>query len=49
MHPAIYLAVMNARETELKADRHRERPVRKPRRVRFPIRVAIATRRLRAA
>jgi hypothetical protein len=48
MHPAIYLAVISARETELRADRHQERPVRKAR-VQFPRRVAIRSRRLRAA
>jgi hypothetical protein len=48
MHPAIYLAVIGARETDLRVDRHQERPVREPR-VRFPRRVAIRSRRLRAA
>jgi hypothetical protein len=48
MHPAVYLAVINARETPLRAERHHERPVRKLR-TRFPARIAGAARRLRAA
>lgn len=48
MHPAIYLALIDARETERRADRHQEHPVRKPR-VRFRLRVAVRTHRLRAA
>lgn len=48
MHPAIYVALIDARETELRASRHQERPVRKLR-VRFPLRVALRARRLRTA
>jgi hypothetical protein len=48
MHPAIYLAVIEARETDLRAARYQERPVRKPR-ARVRLRVAISSRRLRAA
>jgi hypothetical protein len=48
MHPAIYLALNHARETELRATRRQERPVRKPR-VPLQVRVAIRARRLRAA
>ena len=48
MHPAIYLAVVEARETELRRARYQERPVRKPR-ARVRLRLAIRSRRLRAA
>lgn len=48
MHPAIYVALIEARETDLRANRRQEPPVRKPR-VRFPLRIAIRARRLRAA
>ena len=48
MHPAIYTALIDARENDLRAAKPRERPEHKPR-VRFSIRVAMRSRRLRAA
>jgi hypothetical protein len=48
MHPAIYQAMVDSRETELRAARHHERPAPKPR-VRLRFRVALRARRVRAA
>ena len=48
MHPAVYLAVVEAIQTDLRAARHQERPVRRPR-ARVRLSVAIRSRRLRAA
>lgn len=48
MHPAIYTALIDARETELRAAKHQQRPAHKPR-VRIAIRIAMRSRRLRTA
>jgi hypothetical protein len=48
MHPAVYLAVIHAREAELRSARYPERPAREPR-TRPRLRIALRSRRLRAA
>jgi hypothetical protein len=48
MHPAIYTALIDAHETELRTTKHQERPAHK-RRIRLAIRVAMRSRRLRTA
>jgi hypothetical protein len=48
MHPAIYTALIDARATELRAAKRQERRAHEPR-VRVAIRVAMRSRRLRAA
>jgi hypothetical protein len=52
MHPAVYAALTEARETEIRtARRHHHTPARQPQqpRRRFSIRVALRTRRLARA
>jgi hypothetical protein len=49
MHPAVYVALIDSRETELRTERHHERPVREPRVRPFALRLAIRSRRLRTA
>jgi hypothetical protein len=49
MHPAVYVALIASRETELRTERHHERPVREPRVRPFALRLAIRSRRFRTA
>jgi hypothetical protein len=51
MHPAIYVALTEARESEIRAARRRPTPSRQPRqpRKRFSIRVALGSRRVARA